>query len=398
MPSLYAKLRVTQVFASRTFKTLVRFAPMTDWIGLAEEVAAQLRADAAERDQANRPPVAEVELLRSSGLLAADPMAADVVTRIVSAADSSIGHLIGYHYMHLWRATLFDNPEPARRMRANPEWFWAGVSNPLDAALQLTPTDDGFVVDGRKSFATGASVADRLVVSATRVDNDEKVTFTVDARDEGISYPSDWDNTGQRLTASGGIVFDSVRVDAADVLGPHPADSVRLSLSALGFQVALTQIYVGIAMGALSEAADYTKSLTRPWFLSDVDSPTADPYILAGYGELFASVEAAGLLTDRAAEALRAADQAGQDLTPEQRASAAVTISAAKVFATKVVNETASKVYEFMGARATATKYGFDRFWRNARTLTLHDPVVYKAREIGTYFLTGEHPPFTGYS
>ena len=30
---------------------------------------------------------------------------------------------------------------------------------------------------------------------------------------------------------------------------------------------------------------------------------------------------------------------------------------------------------------ATASKFGFDRFWRNARTLTLHDPVAYKARE-----------------
>ncbi|TCO65836.1 acyl-CoA dehydrogenase family protein [Actinocrispum wychmicini] len=371
---------------------------MTDWIGLAEEVAAQLRADAAERDQANRPPVAEVELLRSSGLLSADQEATNAVTRIVSSADASIGHLIGYHYLHLWRATLFDNPGPARQMRANPEWFFSGVSNPLDAALRLTPTDDGFVVDGRKTFATGASVADRLVVSATTVDTDEKVTFTVDARAEGISYPSDWDNTGQRLTASGGIVFDSVTVDPDDVLGANPPDNLRLSLAALGFQVALTQIYVGIAMGALAEAADYTKSLTRPWFLSNVDASTDDPYILAGYGELFAAVEAAGLLTDRAADALRAADLAGTDLTPEQRATTAVTVSSAKVFATKVVNETTTKVYEFMGARATATKYGFDRFWRNARTLTLHDPVVYKAREVGTYFLTGEHPPITGYS
>ncbi|CAM3851705.1 acyl-CoA dehydrogenase family protein [Kibdelosporangium persicum] len=371
---------------------------MTDWIGLAEEVAAQLKADAAERDRANRPPTAEVDLLRSSGLLAADEAAADAVTRIISAADASIGHLIGYHYLHLWRARLFDNPAAAERMRADANWFWAGVSNPLDAALELTPTSDGFVVNGRKTFATGASVADRLVVSATRVDTDEKLTFTVDAKASGISYPSDWDNTGQRLTASGGIVFDDVAVDSQDVLGAQPADSIRLSLAALGFQLALTQIYVGIAAGALAEAAEYTRGQARPWFLSGVDSASTDPYILAGYGELVASLEAAGTLADRAAESLRQSAAAGAELTAEQRAGTAVTISSAKVFATRVVNETTSKVFEFMGARATATKFGYDRFWRNARTLTLHDPVVYKAREVGAYFLTGEHPPFTGYS
>jgi alkylation response protein AidB-like acyl-CoA dehydrogenase len=371
---------------------------MTDWIGTAEDVAGQLRVDAAQRDQANQPPVAEIELLRSSGLLSAEEPATDAITRIISSADASIGHILGYHYLHLWRATLFDNPGPAGRMRSNPEWLWSGVSNPLDAALQLTPTDDGLVVDGRKTFATGASVADRLVVSATRVDTDEKLTFTVDARAEGITYLSDWDNIGQRLTASGGIVFDSVLIDDADILGTQPADAVRLSLAALGFQLTLTQIYVGIAMGALGEAADYTRSMTRPWILSTVDKATDDPYIVAGYGELFASIEAAGLLTDHAAEALRGATAQGADLTPEQRARTAVTISSAKVLATKVVTETTAKIFEFTGARATATKYGFDRFWRNARTLTLHDPVAYKAREVGAYFLTGEHPPFTGYS
>jgi hypothetical protein len=108
---------------------------MTDWIGAAEDVAAQLRVDAAQRDQANQPPVAELEVLRSSGLLSADSSATDAVTRIISSADASIGHLLGYHYLHLWRASLFDNPAALARMHANPEWFFAGVSNPLDAAL-----------------------------------------------------------------------------------------------------------------------------------------------------------------------------------------------------------------------------------------------------------------------
>jgi alkylation response protein AidB-like acyl-CoA dehydrogenase len=371
---------------------------MTDWIGAAEEVAAQLRADAAERDRANRPPTAEVELLRASGLLAADDSVTDQVTRIVSAADASVGHLIGYHYLHLWRARLFDNPDAADRMRADPDWFWAGVSNPLDAALNLTPAGDGFVVDGRKSFATGASVADRLVVSATRTDNDEKLTFTVDAKAPGITYPGDWDNTGQRLTASGGVLFENVAVDGRDVLGAQPESSVRLSLAALGFQAALAQIYVGIAEGALGHAAEYTRTRARPWFTSTVDKAVDDPYILAGYGELVSAVEAAELLVDRASSALRTAAAEGDALTEEQRATTAVTISSAKVFATKVVNEVTSKVFEFMGARATATEFGYDRFWRNARTLTLHDPVVYKAREVGAYFLTGERPAFTGYS
>lgn len=390
---------------------------MTNWRPAAEELAATLRADAAERDRAGQPPVNEVKLLRQSGLLpllvpvarggaGGDWPAANTVTRIVAAADASVGHLIGYHYLQLWRCELFDQPEAIDRLQrqsVRQSWFWAGVSNPLDANLLLTPVSGGFRVDGKKTFATGASVADRLVVSATRTDTGEKLTFTVDAHGQGITHLDDWDNMGQRLTASGGVVFDGVAITADDVLGVRPDEpdahgAIRLSLAALGFQLILSQVYVGIAEGALAEAAEYTRRRTRAWPLSGVDTAVRDPYILAGYGELVAAVEAARLLTDAAAEALAGAAARGQSLLARDRGAAAVTISAAKVMATRVVTETTSRIFEFLGARATTAAFGFDRFWRNARTLTLHDPVAYKAREVGAHFLTGSYPPFTGYS
>ncbi|MBY8851878.1 hypothetical protein K7G98_27780 [Saccharothrix sp. MB29] len=155
---------------------------------------------------------------------------------------------------------------------------------------------------------------------------------------------------------------------------------------------------VALAEGALAEAARYTRTTTRPWFLSGVDEATGDPYILAAYGELVADAKAAGLLADHASSLLHAASERGADLTADERADAAVAVSSAKVVATRVANTTTARVFELCGARATAAGYAFDRFWRNARTLTLHDPVAYKAREVGAHFLTGEQPPFTGYS
>lgn len=386
---------------------------MSTWRENTNKLVDSLRADAAARDLAGAEPTREVELLKESGLLTLlipaerggtgeSWLTANTVTRMVAAADANVGHLLGYHYLQLWRSELFDRPDLVERLHRETvagNHFWAGVSNPLDAALALTPTDGGFVINGRKTFATGAAVADRLVISATRTDNDQKVTFVLDARAQGVEYPGDWDNIGQRLTASGGVVFTDVFLPADNVLGPAPERDVpRLSLAAIGFQLFLTQVYVGIAEGALAEAADYTRHRSRPWFLSGVDSAVEDPHIVAGYGELVAQVRAAGALTDEATHALGDAFDRVDELSEAERAEAAVAISAAKVVATRVVNETTSKVFEFVGARGTASKYAFDRFWRNARTLTLHDPVVYKAREVGAHFLTGERPPYTGYS
>lgn len=370
------------------------------WLTVAEELAAALRVDAAERDRRGAEPSAEVGALRRSGLLAIGDWATQqAVTRVVGAADANVGHLLGYHYLQVWRSGLFDNPNFQPGDNAfGADLFWAGVSNPLDAALELRPVDGGFEVTGRKTFATGASVADRLVVSATHAETGDKITFTLDAKADGITYAGDWDNIGQRLTASGGVVFDHVHVPSDQVLGAHDDNSPRLSLAALGFQLVLAQLYVAMAEGALAEAAQYTRTTTRPWFLSGVDAATADPYVLGTYGELVAETQAAGFLTDHASDQLDRASRRGADLTRNERAETAAAISSAKVVATKVANQTTSRVFELCGARATAAGYAFDRFWRNARTLTLHDPVSYKAREVGAYYLTGEHAPFTGYS
>jgi alkylation response protein AidB-like acyl-CoA dehydrogenase len=387
-------------------------------LAAAQTLADQLRADAADRDRANQHPKREIELLKASGLLALSPddhVTVHAATRIVSTADPSLGHLLGYHHAHLWRSAMYGNPELAAWMRAETvrrQWFWAGISNPpnpLDPALSLSRVDGGFVVNGRRVFCTGAAVADRIVAGGIREDDGTSLAFVVAGDAPGISHPPDWDNIGQRQSASGSVVFDQVRISDRDVLGATPGrnrdpdaaptgESLRLSLAALAFQAILTQVYVGIAEGALAEAAGYTRERTRPWLLSGLERATDDPYILAGYGELAAEVRAAGLLADRASAELQQVSDRGVALSEEQRGEAGVTISMAKVVATKVANETTSRIFEFVGARGTASKYGLDRFWRNARTLTLHDPVSYKAREVGAHFLTGELPKPSAYS
>lgn len=253
-----------------------------DWKAVAEGLAAELRADAVERERIAAEPVNEVDRLRKSGLLTllvpgerggwgADWAAINEATRIVAAADASVGHLLGYHFLQLWRTGLFARPDEVERLQratASEDWFWAGVSNPLDAALRLTPVPGGLRVDGTKTFATGTSVADRLVVSGVRTDTEAKTTFTIDARAEGISHPGGWDNLAQRLTASGAIAFDGVFVPDAEILGNSDDDTegaTLRSLASLGFQLMLAQVAVGIAEGALAEAADYTRTCSRGW-------------------------------------------------------------------------------------------------------------------------------------
>ncbi len=207
-------------------------------------------------------------------------------------------------------------------------------------------------------------------------------------------HGNDWDAFGQRLTESGSIEFQNVRVEREDILGPFPPrpDDVLSPLTSLVVpihQLLFVNFYLGTAEGALEEARGYIQEQARPWQTSGVTQASEDPYILELYGSLLADLRASIALAEEAAVDIEAAIERGAGLGPEQRTSAAASVYAAKVNSTKVALDVTSRIFDLMGARSTSARYGFDRFWRNIRTHTLHDPVAYKAREVGNFALNG---------
>jgi alkylation response protein AidB-like acyl-CoA dehydrogenase len=136
----------------------------------------------------------------------------------------------------------------------------------------------------------------------------------------------------------------------------------------------------------------------KAWFLSGVTHIREDPYVLRHAGELSLELEAARLLADEAGRSLDASWTRGDDLSTDERGRTAIAVARAKAFATRAGLEVTSRVFELTGARGAAGSLGLDRFWRNLRTHTLHDPVDYKLRELGAYALDGSVPPPTFYS
>lgn len=169
-------------------------------------------------------------------------------------------------------------------------------------------------------------------------------------------------------------------------------------------QLVFSNFYLGIAIGALEFASKYTTNGTRPWpFGGDnKESATDEFYILERYGNFFAHLRATEALADRAGEQLselyirHGANRSA--LAAEERGEVAEWIASVKVVTTDVGLRVTSGVFEVTGARATALKVGLDRFWRDIRTHTLHDPVAYKNRELGRFVLLREYPAPTWYT
>ena len=169
-------------------------------------------------------------------------------------------------------------------------------------------------------------------------------------------------------------------------------------------QLVFSNFYLGIAIGALEFAAKYTKTTTRSWPFGGENKATGTDefYILERYGNFFAHLRSAEALADRAGEQISAlyARHSGDraKLPAEERGEVAEWVASVKVVTTDVGLRVTSGVFEVVGARGTSLKVGLDRFWRDIRTHTLHDPVAYKNREQGRYVLLGEYPTPSWYT
>ena len=160
----------------------------------------------------------------------------------------------------------------------------------------------------------------------------------------------------------------------------------------------MTNLYLGIAEGAFEAARHYTREEARAWFASGVDRAADDPLTQHRYGQLWLLLAPAIALADTAAPLLDAAFDKGALLTFDDRGEVAVAVATAKCLAHRAGLEISSQMFELMGARATSLRHGYDRFWRNVRVHTLHDPIDYKLRDLGRHALDGTLPLPTAYS
>ena len=379
----------------------------------AETLASQFATTAAARDQAGGTPKAERDALRASGLLAlsvapelgglgADWRTTLGVVRRLAQVDSSLAHVFGFHHLMLATVRLFAEPaqwQPWLTDTVQHRWFWGNALNPLDKRTTVQHHDGWHVFSGRKSFCSGSADSDMLIASALDEATGKLLIAAVPTTRPGITLHGDWDNMGQRQTDSGSVTFDQVRVEERELLlKPGPLSTPQACLRPLLAQLIFSHMFLGVAEGAFEEARRFTRTESRPWFKSGVSEAGQDPYVLAHYGEFWVGLESSRLLVERAAALFDAAWQQGDQLTAEQRGQVAVAVSTAKVASSRYGLDLSSRLFEVTGARATHGALRLDRFWRNLRTQSLHDPIDYKLNELGQWALHEQAPAPSFYS
>lgn len=268
------------------------------------------------------------------------------------------------------------------------EMFASFGSEPGRDRFKLTSTlqqvENGFVLNGRKIFATGSPRAKWAIwraVAAEEAGEQKLLMPLVHLASEGITVIDDWNGIGQRGTGSGQVLANQVFVPQAHVLGDAGHYARFDDFFSAQFNIHFAAQFVGIGLGALREATQYIREKARSWSASG-EGQAFDSIIQLRLGEWSAQLASAKSLVMHAAFLL-------QQFTIHKELNDAVKLAAsqAKVIATKAVLEATSSLFQVMGASAATQACNFDRYYRNARTLTLHDPVDRHAALIGQYEL-----------
>ncbi|MNU64365.1 Dibenzothiophene desulfurization enzyme C [compost metagenome] len=273
---------------------------------------------------------------------------------------------------------------------------WTEIGNVAigDVVTKVSPDGDRWRLNGEKFYSTGSLFSDWIDVYAQRSDTGGDVIAAVRTHQPGIVQSDDWDGFGQRTTGSGTSRFVDAEVEAENVLD----FATRFKYQTAFYQLVLLATLAGIGRAALRDVARHVRERQRIYSHGNAQRVSDDAQVQHVVGDIAAWVYAAE------ASALRAAHPAQQayvarfsgDEAWERAANVAAEIESAKaqVVVTELIQRATTQLFNALGASDIRQGKALDRHWRNARTVSSHNPVIYKARIVGDWMVNGTEPPF----
>ncbi|TCL05225.1 acyl-CoA dehydrogenase family protein [Sodalis ligni] len=386
---------------------------ITALLAQAEEFRLRFAAGAPQRDRQRLLPHEEMLALRRSGLLAMrvpreyggpeiDMVSFSRIIRMLAAGDPNIAQGIAPHFTNLEKLRIYGTPaqqkvyfdlvlEGCLMSNAAAEREGAFIG---DVSTLLFRENGVWRLRGNKYYSTGSLFSSIILVTAAHEEGGRAAIFVPVDR-PGVTVADDWDGMGQRTTASGTTAFADVEIAEEEILR-IPAYGDRRTHEGGFAQLIHASIDAGIARAALEDACEYGRTSARVLRESGVRGAIEDPYVLHTVGEMAIITHGAESLLERGAalleNAVRVAFAGGAD-ADRLLGEASVAVAEAKYATTEAAIKVSEMIFRIGGASATSARLNLDRHWRNARTHTTHDPVAYKARAVGDFYLNGALPP-----
>ncbi|MCX4098539.1 acyl-CoA dehydrogenase family protein [Nocardia sp. alder85J] len=390
---------------------LARFRPLFD----------DIAAGAVEREAGRRLPIEEIRRLRAAGFgalrvpreLGGSGVSLRQLFLLLTelgAADSNLVQALRVHYRFTEERLAERDTERGREWlrRIGSGVLVGNASSERSGNVRgrtnttLTPDGDRLVLNGTKYYSTGSLYSDYISVAVTG-DDGGRVTALVRNDTPGIELFDDYSGFGQYASASGTTVFTDAAVDPDNVI----TQQFRIAGQQAVLQLTHLATLAGIARRAVDDIAEFVRRRRRSYGHSTADLPRDEALVQQVIGKADATAHAARdivlsvaarldrVVDDRRAYALlpeedrtAEADNAIRDL----EVAAELDVYRAQSIVIELVLRTTTEIFEVGGASALDASLRLDRHWRNARTLSSHNPLIYRQRQIGDHLLNGTVP------
>jgi alkylation response protein AidB-like acyl-CoA dehydrogenase len=357
-------------------------------------VTAEIASTAAEYDRTAGLPWAGLQAAHRGGLLTASVgtqfggpgLGPRDIARILTAigeGDASVGLLssnllmthAGQAAYPSWPAAFYDDllrrsetgPALANAIRAEPE-----LGAPARGGLPRTTikrTDDGWVLNGHKAYATGGTGLAYHVVWAVADEpggdpERPRVGHVIVPGDApGITWVDTWDHLGLRASNTHDVIYEDV-VLPADAFAeiPRGADGVYRDPAAMAGPAGFGHpaLYIGVARAARSAFADFARNRVP----SALGKPIAQTErIQAVAGEIDLQIVTAETLLHGALLRLESGEES---IRPE--------LSAVKVAIARSVIAATQTAVAALGNPGLSRHHPLERHLRDALCIRVHPP------------------------
>ena len=223
-------------------------------------------------------------------------------------------------------------------------------------ALRSTAVPDGddYILNGTKTFATNGECASLYIAFFK---TEEGITaFMIDRDTPGFSVGAHEDKMGFRLSNTTDLIFEDVRVPAANIIGKK-GEGLKIALNSLNLSRAfISTLGVGIMQRALDEAVAYAK--VREQFGKPIIKFEMVQQMLA---DMAIKVEASRCLVNNT---MKMMDQ-GSLVRKEG--------SITKTFVTDCMQEVTSNAVQIFGGYGYSREYPVEKLMRDAKIFQIFE-------------------------
>ena len=232
-------------------------------------------------------------------------------------------------------------------------------SDPASQKSKAVKDGDSYIINGTKLFITTGKNSDITVVTAY-TDKEKRhrgiSAFIVEKGMPGFSVGKEEEKMGLRASDTVELIFEDCRVPKENLLG-NEGDGFVIAMASLdGGRIGIASQSVGLAQACLDAAVNYAKE--RVQFNKTISQFQGIRWMIA---DMATQIEAARLMTFNAA-AMR---DRGENFT--------AAASMAKVFASEMANKVAYQAIQIHGGYGYIKEYPVERYYRDARVLTLYE-------------------------